>query len=399
MAVPTRMAEPAAEPVAGVAGEHAIPAGAVPLAVLRQWSDALAAAGLFGEALHVHPSAERADVVRRAELAVLAEDPHTALSLLAELADARTPRTAPVSAPGLPDAKVEGRPSPWLDLLSCAARVLAGQHAVLPDVVRAAAAVQPSPGVSWVLALAAIAAGDLPEAAPAAVRARAGGCRDLRILAICAADRSIDGDDWAAIELVRGAQRVALPDEDPAGLVVDLLDRAGAREDAQRVAARAAADTSLPPPARSAWSAAARRVGAGRKQLLRRSMAAVADLAARRRDGSPEQWAVGSGAGLVCRCYGSTGWIGDSRLLYVDRHLDQVLPAPVAGMDARLLRCRATNLTFLDLPGRQLTLPVVSAPGPAVRGAVAGPFADPDADPGASPTPGMGVSLGMALPA
>jgi hypothetical protein len=377
--------------------------GRVPVPVLRQWSDALAAAGLFVEALQVHPGAERADVVRRAELAVLAEDHHAALTLLAELAAASTARTLQNPA-GLP-AGIRSRSqpleagSPWLELLTACARVQAGQHDLLPAVMTAAQRVQPSAGVSWVVALAAVAVGDLAQAAPAAVAARAGGCRDLRILAVSAADRAVDGDDWAAIELLRGAQRVALPDEDPAGLAVTLLDNAGFRDEAQRLSARAATDTSLSAPARAAWKAAARGVGAGHKQMFRRSMAAVGGIGTRRRENGENRRRAAASTDLTCRCYGSTGWIGENRVFYVARHLNQVLPAPVAGLQARLVRCRATKQTFLDFPERQFTLPVVSEVSPDGRAVRVDQFADPAADPEARPTPGMGVSLGMALPA
>src|SRR5689334_9684653 len=66
--------------------------GRIPDLVLRQWSDALAAAGLYAEALVAHPAVEREDLVRRAELAVLVGDHLAALSLLAELREAGTPR-------------------------------------------------------------------------------------------------------------------------------------------------------------------------------------------------------------------------------------------------------------------------------------------------------------------
>jgi hypothetical protein len=80
---------------------------------------------------------------------------------------------------------------------------------------------------------------------------------------------------------------------------------------------------------------------------------------------------------------------------YVSQHLMEVLPAPVAGLPARLICCRATKLTFLDFPERQLTLPVVSDLSADVRTAPTEPATDPEA----RPTPGMGVSLGMRLPA
>lgn len=369
--------------------------GRIPASVLRQWSDALAAAGMFPEALQAHPALERADVVRRAEIAVLAGDHVVALSLLAELRDAQTPRTAQLNPDGQARRSEAESGSPWLALLTYCARVLAGEPGLLPDVLAAARRMQTSAGVAWVVALAAVRAGDLEQAAPAAITARAGGCRDLRIVAISAADRASTGDDWAAIELIRGAQRVALPDEDPAGLVVDLLDKAGLKDVAQRLAARAASDVSLPPPARAAWRAAARQIGAGHKQLWRRSMTAAGSLVTRHREQTEQRRYQASLSDLTCRCYGSTGWIGEDRMFYVSRHLTEVLPAPVAGLPARLIRCRATKLTFLDFGERQLTLPVVSNLSADARTTSAEPFADPDA----RPTPGMGVSLGIMLPA
>ena len=370
--------------------------GRIPIPVLRHWSDALAAAGMFSEALQAHPAVERADVVRRAELAVLAEQHLTALSLLAELRDARTPRTVHLNHDGQARQAEAESGSPWLALLTNCALVLGGEPGLLPDVLAAARRVQTSAGVAWVVALAAVAAGDLGQAAPAAVTARAGGCRDLRILAISAADRAADGDDWAAIELIRSAQRVALPDENPAGLAVDLLERAGLRDVAQRLSARAATDVSLPVASRAAWQVAARQVGAGHKQIWRRSMTAAGSLLTRRREHAEERRQVASLADLTCRCYGSAGWIGESRMFYVSRHLNEVLPSPVAGLPARLVRCRATKLTFLDFPERQFTLPVVSGVSADVR---TDPAADALADPDTRPTPGMGVSLGMVLPA
>jgi hypothetical protein len=67
----------------------------------------------------------------------------------------------------------------------------------------------------------------------------------------------------------------------------------------------------------------------------------------------------------------------------------------VAGLSARLVSCRATKLTFLDFPDREITLPVVSQASTDVRTIRMEPSVDPDA----RPTPGMGVSLGLALPA
>jgi hypothetical protein len=371
----------------------------VPQPVLRQWSDALAAAGLFSEALRIHPAAERADVVRKAELAVLAGDHALALHLLAELKAARTARTARSRPAGLPagataeaDRAARHPASPWLDLLTCCAQLLAGQPDRLPAVLKAATKVQPSAGVAWVVALAAAAAGDLGQAAINAEAARVGGCRDLRMLAIGAADRAAAGDDQVALELVGNALRIALPDEEPAVFVVDLLDRSGFREAAQRLAATGAADDSQPREVRAAWRVAARHVGAGSKQALRRSLTAAGGIAERARHRHERRLHDQTLRSLTCRCYGSAGWIGESRMYYVSRHLVEILPAPVAGLDARLLRCLATKLTFLDFALRQLTLPVVSevVPNPPTA---AGDLADPEGQ----PTPGMGVSLGIAL--
>jgi hypothetical protein len=344
-------------------------AAAVPPAVLRQWSDALAAAGLFAEAFTVHPAAERADLVRRAELAVLRGDHDTALWMLGDLT--ATPAR------------------PWLELLTHAAAVQAGDGAQLPAVL--AATVQPSAGVSWVTALAAAAAGDLPAAAPAATAARAGGCRDLRMLVILAADRAADGDDWTALDLADQAQRTALPDETPARQVVELLVRSGRQDDAARLAVLGAGERSRPGRLRSEWLGAARLVGVGHRRALRRSLTAVAAAAAGTRERQERRRRQELLRDLTCRCYGSAGWIGPERLHYVDHHLVGVLPAPVAGLPARLLRCPATRLTLLDLVERQLTLPVVSQVAP-------GRAPDPRARLGERPTPGMGVSLGRALP-
>ncbi len=373
------------------------PGAEVPWPVLRQWSDALAAAGLYGEALQIHPAAERSDVVRRAELAVLAEDHQLALNLLAELKNANSARTSrpgsgPVRAKG---NKADSRPvSPWLDLLTSTAKVQAGEPRRLPAVMTAAGKVQPSAGVSWIVALAAAAAGDLVQAAPAATEARAGGCRDLRMLTVLAADRAAQGADQDAVGLVAEALAVALPDEDPVGLVIDLLDRADLSAAAQRLAAFGAGDPDQTPAARAAWRAGARRIGAGRRRVLRRSLTAAGSLAELHRSRAVRRQLTRTRFDLTCRCYGSAGWIGPDRLHYVNHHLSEVLPAPVAGLTARLLRCRATGLTFLDLGERQLTLPVVSE---LAREQPEDVVSDVEADPEGHPTPGMGVSLGIAL--
>jgi hypothetical protein len=376
----------------------------VPWPVLRQWSDALAAAGLFAEALRIYPAAERADVVRRAELAVLAGDHKLALKLLAELKAATSARTARTAKPvrrggGRPGKPEPARPvSPWLELLNRTALLLAGDYKALPTVVEAARRVQHSAGAAWVVALAAAAAGDLKRAATAAEQARAGGCRDLRMLAVLAADRAAEGADRAAFALVAEAQLTALPDEDPIGYVVDLLDRAGFRHAAQRLAAVGAGDPSQSVQLRASWKASARKIGAGRKQVLRRSLTTAGSLGERHRE-RQERRLQGVGLrDLTCRCYGSAGWIGPDRTYYVDHHLSEVLPAPVAGLQARLLCCRATGLTFLDLSERELTLPVVSELArDQQQQPAAGEPQRPESDPEAQPTPSLGVSLGNVL--
>jgi hypothetical protein len=360
------------------------PGREVPRPVLRQWSDALAAAGLFAEALQIHPALERADIVRRAELSVLAGDPEMALHLLGELAAATTPRTQHAT-------RTEStRPGPWLRLLTSCAELLAGRPVQLDAVLTAASRVEPSAGVDWVVALAAATAGNLPQATIAAESARAGGCRDLRMLAVVAASRAAEHDDQAALALVGMALRVALPDEDPAGYVVDLLARAGFRADARRLAATGAGDSTQPGPVRAAWRRSARRVGAGHKGALRRSLTAAGSMAVWPRQHQERRIVNQALQDLTCHCYGSAGWIGESRMYYVTRHLVEILPAPVAGLPARLLRCRATALTFLDFVERQFTLPVISEVLPVE----AGEQAD---DSEGHPTPGMGVSLGESL--
>lgn len=374
-----------------MSGRPAASHGDVPLPVLRQWSDALAAAGLFAEALLVHPAVERADLVRRSELAILVGDHQLAEELLAELAAGRTARSVRPKVPGL--RQNSGQVSPWLKLLTRSAQVLAEGPERLAGFVAVSQRVPSSAGVCWVIALTAAAAGDLTLAASAAEQARAGGCRDLRILAVLAADRAAQGDDVAALDLAAGALRTALPGEDPTDFVVDLLERAGFKDTARRVAALGAADPNLPAGFRAAWRASARRVGAGHKLALRRSLTAAGSLAEKRRNRVSRRLHDDTLHDLTCRCYGSAGWIGDSREYYVQHHLSEVLAMPVAGLAARLLRCRATNLTFLDLAERRLTLPVVSE----IAG-IDGPDPAGVRDPDARPTPGMGVSLGSALP-
>lgn len=325
----------------------------------RRWSTALADAGLYPEALRVHPAAERADIVRRAELAVLAGNHKLALHLLSEL---KTRRTARVAVAARSDA-----PGPaethWLELLTRYAQLLRGDGGRFDDVLGPAEPVRLPAQGAWVLALAGAAVGDLEPAAAAAASARAGGCRDLRIPAILAADRAAEGDDLTALDLLTGAVRRAVAGPDPVGFTLDLLDRAGLRADAQRLALLGAGDRSAPRPARTAWKSGARRVGTTRPRLLRSSLAAAVD---------PGEWPWrwpgrrlrdGARPDLTCRCYGSAGWIGAERMDYVSGHLSE-LPAPVVtGLRARLLGCRATNLTFLDLAEHRLTLPVGTRPG------------------------------------
>jgi hypothetical protein len=352
--------------------------------VLRQWSDALAAAGLFAEALTVHPGAERVDVVRQAELAVLAGDHRSALALLAELGGGKTARTKRSKLPG---KRPTTTASPWLTLLKSVAQLLAGQGD-LAGVRKASARVQPSAGVAWIVALAAAAVGDLNEAAEQAGRARAGGCLDLRMLVFLGAKHAADGEDRIALGVIAGAQQIALPDEDPAALTMELLQRGGLPDAARRLAALGAGDPSLTATARADWTVIARQFGTGRLRSLRRSLVSAAAIGERRRERRDE---VAGLQDLTCRCYGSGGWIGPDRLYYVSRHLDELLSAPLAGLNARLLLCRATNLTFLDLLDRQVTIPVASEP------VTRRPNAEEEADPEGRPTPGMGFSLGTTL--
>ena len=101
---------------------------------------------MLTEALQANPAVERADVVRRAELAVLAEDVGAALSLLAT--GTRRPRGPLETEPESGGA--------WLDLLTYCARVLAEEAGLLPDVLAAARRLHTSPGVAWMVALAAL---------------------------------------------------------------------------------------------------------------------------------------------------------------------------------------------------------------------------------------------------
>jgi len=354
--------------------------------MLRQWSDALAAAGLYPEALDVHPALERVDVVRQVELALLAGIHSTALDLLAELAQATTERTRRTVEPLRPGVPLP--PSPWLDLLGRVAELFAGSGD--PAAVRAAQEkVRPSAGLDWIVALAAVSVGDLAGAAGPAGSARAGGCRDLRMLTITAADLARREEYDAAIALIGQAQRIALPDEDPAALTVNLLQRCDLGSTARTLALTGSADQRLAPSFRADWRVAAAGAGVASAAIWSRRLRGHGRRGLRRAERRAREAELIAQYDLTCRCYGSGGWIGPDRSFYLNRHLHELLPAPVAGLDARLMVCRATSLTFLDLEFRQITLPV-----PAVPAATAGPLPDE-----ACPTPGMGVSLGAALPA
>lgn len=357
-----------------------------PAQMLRQWSDALAAAGLYAEALDAHPALERMDVVRRTELAVLAGHHELALDLLGELAEAASERTRRTVAPLKPELAV--RVSPWLVLLTRVAELLAGTGD-LATVLDAAQRVLPSAGLDWIVALAAISMADLEVAAPLACSARDGGCRDLRMLTIAAAEHARRGEYGQALELTGQAQRIALPDENPAALTVQLLQRCGLGETARSLGLAGTADPALAPQFRADWRAAALSAGAARPVVLARRVRVHTRRGLRRAERLAREAELIAQYDLTCRCYGSGGWIGPVRSFYLEHHLHELLPAPVAGLDARLMICRATNLTFLDLTARQITLPVPAAP-PAAPSTVADEQ---------QPTPGMGVSLGVALPA
>ncbi|GAA3595458.1 hypothetical protein GCM10022223_08260 [Kineosporia mesophila] len=361
-----------------------------PPEVLRQWSDALSAAGLYSEALAVHPALERVDVVRLAELAVLAGIHTQAQELLRELNEGeseRSRRNVTVLGPTGQDRAAP--PSPWLDLLGRVAELLAGTGD-LAAVNAAAAQVQPSAAMDWIVALAAVSVGDLPAAAVLARAARAGGCRDLRMLTIAAADEARQGQYSQALDLTAQAQRIALPDEDPAALTVHVLQRCGFADAARGLALAGVGDSSLSPASRTDWKAAAASTGAGGLSLLRERVKAHGHRPRRRIERKAREAEAIASYDLTCRCYASGGWIGPSRHFYLQHHLHELLPAPVAGLDARLMICRATSLTFLDLVAREITLPVPSTPPSTVL------TSGPDEE---RPTPGMGVSLGLALPA
>ncbi|MFI7587837.1 hypothetical protein ACIB24_12255 [Spongisporangium articulatum] len=322
----------------------------IPSDLRRHWSRALAGAGLFDESLQVHPAQTPADTLRRGELAVLALDHATALRELKELDGDRDPGLAP---------------DPWLELLLRAAKVMSGE----PDgmlALRTARTEMPAEAtVHWVVALAAQSVGALAEAGEAAAAARAGGSRDPRLLAIEAAavvgvsPEGAEGpgpdDVRRALELVGKAQHVALADEDPAAFAADLLVKAGRPDAAGRLAMAGAGERSLPPEGRQKWHAVARGLGASGRRLTPTGGINVVRALTGRREAARRREVERS---LVCRCYGSTGWLGPARQHYVDNHLTVVVPEPVAGLSARLLRCPATAILFLDFPARQITLPV-----------------------------------------
>ncbi|GAB3253667.1 hypothetical protein GCM10027456_29110 [Kineosporia babensis] len=372
----------------GVIPPSVLRADGPPPEVLRQWSDALSAAGLYAEALDVHPALERVDVIRQAELAVLAGIHTKALELLQELKAAKSDRTSRKVA-SLKQREVGKPASPWLELLSRVAELLAGTGD-LEAVKSAIGGVGPSAGLDWIVALAAVSVGDLPMAAPLARSARAGGCRDLRMLTIAAADDARQGEHRKALDLTRQAQRIALPDEDPAALTVHVLQRCGFAEAAKALAVAGVGESHLAPAFRADWKAAATAAGAGGMALLGQQIKASARWSERRSEKRAREAETIATYDLTCRCYGSGGWIGPGRQFYLQHHLHELLPAPVAGLDARLMICRATSLTFLDLVAREITLPVPSSP-PSTQFA-----ADSEEE---EPTPGMGVSLGLALPA
>jgi len=341
-----------------------------PPAVLRRWSDALAAAGLFGVALHVLPDehvpvarhangaqgAERAGLIRldpdllfrHAELAVLATDHASALRALKEL-DTIQPR------PGGPVSP----PHPAVRMLTAVAQAQAGDAGGWDEVERAAAAMPRSPWSAWMVALGGVTVPHLTvphldAAGPAARFALEGGCRDPRLPLIAAAGLVADGDEltWEqcaeAVRLLERSRRVALPGEDAIGGALDLLRRAGLAERGRGLAAFAVSDSQIPREAHDAWRAAAKLQHLPVPRRLR-----IESLRPHRRLHSPI-----SDSPMTCRCAGSTGWIGPERLTYVEHHLSLVDAAPVSGLSARLLRCRLTALRFLDLPSQELTLPV-----------------------------------------
>lgn len=303
----------------------------VPGHLRRRWSRALRGAGLVEEALRIHPATSADDARLRAELAVLALDPATAQRELKALDDG-------------------SEREPWVRLLTRAAAVLAGETDELTGLTEAAAAAGVEPRVFWVYALAAQSVKALVPAGRAAARARHGGVRDPRLLSIEAAGAMSGSADLdRALDLTRRAQKVALADENLIAYTADLLVRSGHRDAAAVLATTGVARKDLPHACREAWHEVARSLGAagwrGPGAMGRHERALR-----RRRDEAARD--------LVCRCWGSTGWLGPARLHYVDHHLHEVVDTSVAGLDARLLRCPATATVFLDFPARGITLPV-----------------------------------------
>jgi hypothetical protein len=315
------------------------PPALAPTAVRRTWSEALTAAGLFSEALLVQPREDSGDLLRRAELAVLAGEGATALDCLADLGEAPD------------DARLRR-------LLIAAARSLTGVDA-LAEVREAAGEVGPTARASWLSAVVLAAGGDLDNAGPAAHLAHEAGCRDLRLLTVMAAAAALDGDDHEALDLVHEARRAALPDEHPAVLTTYLLTRAGHPEIAVQLAQAGASDRQLPRADRVAWLACARTAGAGPWLTLRRPLQALLELPEQQRAWAERRVRAEVLRDLTCRCWGSTGWIGPDRLHYVRHHLTELSDDPLPGvLPAGLLLCRATGIRFLDLAERQITLPV-----------------------------------------
>ncbi len=312
-------------------------------AVLRQWSDAFAGAGLFALALRMAPG-DPEDLFRRIELAVLAADHATALRLLKEH-DAERDHAEPLT--------------PAVQMLVAVARAQAGDPTAWQHVQDAATALPASPWSSWMLALGGItmphlAVPHLDLAGPAARVAFEAGCRDPRLPVIAAAGVVADGDEltWdqcaEAVDLLEHSRRVQLPGEDSIGGLLDLMRRAGLDDRARSLAAFAATDRQVPRDVQNAWRTAAHdqhmHVPRRRLSLWNRPMH-LPRRSPRHRD-------------LICRCAGSTGWIGPDRLYYAAHHLKVVDAAPVPDLAAQLLRCPFTGVRFLDLNELELTLPV-----------------------------------------
>lgn len=310
--------------------------------ILRRWSDAFAGAGLFSLALRVYPD-DHEYPIHRAELAVLASDHAAALRLLKEHDTVR-------------DHSVPAEPA--FVLLTAVARAQAGQPSAWQDVQNAAKALPATPWRAWMIALGGIAMPHLTVphlgiAGPAARRAFEGGCRDPRLPVIAAAGVIADGErlTWEqcaeAVRLLEHSRRVQLPGEDSIGGLLDLLRRAGLVERAQSLAAFAAGDDQVAREVREAWRAAAhaQHIHVPRRLSVRPGKPHLPHHTPKQRD-------------IICRCAGSTGWIGPDRLHYLQHHLKLVDAAPLPDLTARLLRCQLTGVRFLDLIDLQLTLPV-----------------------------------------